>query len=69
LNFQEKISSIEALFLTKVNKTKEKLTKKSVLKILGEKYKHFRLHLEYSRHFELSRLATNFFYNRTVLEV
>jgi hypothetical protein len=29
------------------------------LKILGEKYKHFRRHLEYRRHFDFSGLATN----------
>jgi hypothetical protein len=42
--------------------TKEKWTKISVLKILGEKYKQFR------RHFGSSRQST-IFYNRTVLEV
>jgi hypothetical protein len=30
------------------------------LKILAEKYKHFRRHFEYRRHFEFSGLATNF---------
>jgi hypothetical protein len=37
------------------------LTKISFLKILSEKYKHF-------RYFEFSRLATNFLQYRTVLE-
>jgi hypothetical protein len=61
LNFQEKIVSAKVLFLRKINKKKEKLTKISFLKILCEKYKHFRRHLEYSRHFELSGLTKIFF--------
>jgi hypothetical protein len=36
------------------------LTKISFLKILGDKYKPFRRHLECRRHFDFSALATNF---------
>jgi hypothetical protein len=44
----------------KIKKTKEKRTT-SFLKILGDKYKHFRRHLENRLHFDFSGLATNFF--------
>jgi hypothetical protein len=40
-------------------KTKEKLTK----------CKHFRHHLEYSRHFDFSRLATNFLQWKSVRSI
>jgi hypothetical protein len=36
------------------------MDKISFLKIMCEKYKHFRRHLEYRRHFDFSGLATNF---------
>jgi transcription elongation factor GreA-like protein len=39
---------------------KKKWAKISFLKILGDKYKHFRRQLEYIRHFDFSGLATNF---------
>jgi hypothetical protein len=46
-------------FDPKYKKTKEKWTRISFLEILGEKYKHFPLHLQYRRHFDFSGLATN----------
>jgi hypothetical protein len=42
------------------------MDKKSFLKILGEKYKHFRCHLVHSRHFDFSGLATNFLLQNSI---
>jgi hypothetical protein len=52
--------SIKVYLYPKYKKTKEKWIKISTLKILGEKYKVFRRHLEYRRHFDFSGLASNF---------
>jgi hypothetical protein len=50
---KKKKFSIIVLFLPKIlKKTKEKWTKISFLKILSEKYKHFRRHLGCSCHFD-----------------
>jgi hypothetical protein len=57
--FSRKRFSIKVLFLPKINKNKRKMDKNIIFHSMGEKYKHFRRHLEYSRLFNFSRRAKN----------